>query len=106
MCMTGGLLGVGLCNGNMRAINWRQVGWIYFGWIATIFVSRYQGGSVCLRYTEMLSDRGHLLCIDLRHHYQCSKASWCQQQLKLNTRSSYCKHYYTVYRNSRRLGCK
>lgn len=36
MCLTGGVLGVGICNGNFRAINWRQVIHIYIGWIATI----------------------------------------------------------------------
>lgn len=38
MCLTGGLLGVGLCNGDIWAINWRQIGWIYLGWIGTIVI--------------------------------------------------------------------
>jgi hypothetical protein len=26
MCITGGTIGVGLCNGDLRAVNWRQIG--------------------------------------------------------------------------------
>ncbi|KAJ2898043.1 hypothetical protein MKZ38_004211 [Zalerion maritima] len=35
-CITGATVGVGLCNGDWRAINWRMVGWIYLGWIITL----------------------------------------------------------------------
>jgi sodium-dependent phosphate transporter len=35
-CITGAIVGVGLCNGDWRAINWRMVAWIYFGWIITV----------------------------------------------------------------------
>lgn len=38
MCITGGTIGVALCNGNLRSINWKQIAWIYFGWIMTIFI--------------------------------------------------------------------
>lgn len=35
-CITGATVGVGLCNGDWRAINWRMVGWIYCGWFITL----------------------------------------------------------------------
>ncbi|RBR19860.1 uncharacterized protein FIESC28_05466 [Fusarium coffeatum] len=35
-CITGAIVGVGLCNGDWRAINWRMVGWIYLGWFITV----------------------------------------------------------------------
>ncbi|KAJ4007029.1 Na+/Pi symporter [Fusarium irregulare] len=35
-CITGAIVGVGLCNGDWRAINWRMVGWIYMGWFITV----------------------------------------------------------------------
>lgn len=35
-CITGATVGVGLCNGDWRAINWRMVSWIYLGWIITL----------------------------------------------------------------------
>ncbi|PTU22013.1 hypothetical protein P175DRAFT_0516025 [Aspergillus ochraceoroseus IBT 24754] len=35
-CITGATVGVGLCNGTWRTINWRMVAWIYFGWILTL----------------------------------------------------------------------
>lgn len=35
-CITGAIVGVGLCNGDWRAINWRMVVWIYSGWIITV----------------------------------------------------------------------
>ncbi|KAF4975150.1 hypothetical protein FZEAL_8027 [Fusarium zealandicum] len=35
-CMTGAIVGVGLCNGDWRSINWRMVGWIYLGWFITV----------------------------------------------------------------------
>lgn len=35
-CITGAIVGVGLCNGDWRAINWRMVGWIYLGWVITV----------------------------------------------------------------------
>lgn len=38
-CITGATVGVGLCNGNWRAINWRMVAWIYFGWFITLPVT-------------------------------------------------------------------
>lgn len=38
-CITGAIVGVGLCNGDWRAINWRMVAWIYLGWFITVPVS-------------------------------------------------------------------
>ncbi|KAK7413624.1 Na+/Pi symporter [Neonectria punicea] len=35
-CITGSIVGVGLCNGDWRSINWRMVGWIYMGWFITV----------------------------------------------------------------------
>ncbi|KAH8731782.1 phosphate-repressible phosphate permease-like protein [Phaeosphaeriaceae sp. PMI808] len=35
-CITGATVGVGLCNGTWRTINWRMVAWIYFGWFITL----------------------------------------------------------------------
>ncbi|KAK7025997.1 hypothetical protein VNI00_015828 [Paramarasmius palmivorus] len=36
MCITGATIGVALCNGDVKAVNWRAIGWIYLGWILTI----------------------------------------------------------------------
>ncbi|KAI0391869.1 phosphate transporter [Xylariaceae sp. FL0594] len=38
-CITGSIVGVGLCNGDWRALNWRMIGWIYGGWIFTLPVA-------------------------------------------------------------------
>lgn len=38
-CITGAIVGVGLCNGDWRAINWRMVCWIYLGWFITVPVA-------------------------------------------------------------------
>ncbi|KAK3386153.1 phosphate transporter [Podospora didyma] len=35
-CITGATVGVGLCSGTWRTINWRMVAWIYGGWIITL----------------------------------------------------------------------
>ncbi|KAI0469743.1 phosphate transporter [Xylariaceae sp. FL0804] len=35
-CITGAIVGVGLCNGDWRALNWRMIAWIYAGWILTL----------------------------------------------------------------------
>ncbi|ROV99760.1 hypothetical protein VSDG_03035 [Cytospora chrysosperma] len=35
-CITGAIVGVGLCNGDWRAINWNMVAWIYLGWFITV----------------------------------------------------------------------
>ncbi|KAF2740074.1 sodium/phosphate symporter [Polyplosphaeria fusca] len=36
MCITGATVGVGLCNGTIRAVNWQRVGLLVISWIATI----------------------------------------------------------------------
>lgn len=36
MCITGATVGVGLCNGNIHAINWKATAWIFTGWVLTI----------------------------------------------------------------------
>jgi len=38
-CISGATVGVGLCAGTWRSINWRMVAWIYFGWIITLPVT-------------------------------------------------------------------
>ncbi|CAK7233988.1 Na+/Pi symporter [Sporothrix bragantina] len=35
-CITGATVGVGLCSGTWRTINWRMVLWIYAGWVITL----------------------------------------------------------------------
>eukprot|EP00899_Mesostigma_viride_P014181 jgi/Mesvir1/22764/Mv14157-RA.5 len=35
-CITGGVLAVGLCNGNLAAVNWRMIAWTVFSWILTL----------------------------------------------------------------------
>ncbi|KIW80462.1 hypothetical protein Z517_07078 [Fonsecaea pedrosoi CBS 271.37] len=35
-CITGATVGVGLCAGTWRTINWRMVLWIYGGWVITL----------------------------------------------------------------------
>ncbi|KAH8714382.1 phosphate transporter [Ilyonectria robusta] len=43
-CITGAIVGVGLCNGDWRSINWRMVGWIYMGWFITVPVAGLLAG--------------------------------------------------------------
>ncbi|KIW99453.1 uncharacterized protein Z518_11192 [Rhinocladiella mackenziei CBS 650.93] len=38
-CISGATVGVGLCSGTWRTINWRMVAWIYFGWFITLPVT-------------------------------------------------------------------
>ncbi|KAJ3410863.1 Na+/Pi symporter [Chytridiales sp. JEL 0842] len=35
-CIVGATVGVGLCNGSFKSVNWRMVGWTCFGWLATL----------------------------------------------------------------------
>lgn len=35
-CIVGATMGVALCNGDYRALNWRMVAWCYSGWILTL----------------------------------------------------------------------
>lgn len=35
-CIVGAVVFVGLCNGDVKAVNWRMVAWCYAGWIFTV----------------------------------------------------------------------
>ncbi|RPA95113.1 phosphate transporter [Choiromyces venosus 120613-1] len=38
-CIIGATMGVALCNGDYKALNWRMVAWCYAGWILTLPVA-------------------------------------------------------------------
>ncbi|OCF75656.1 hypothetical protein I204_02948 [Kwoniella mangroviensis CBS 8886] len=44
MCITGATVGVGLCNGTWRAVNWQRVGLLLLAWIMTIPIAGTLGG--------------------------------------------------------------
>ncbi|KAI4738523.1 phosphate-repressible phosphate permease [Aureobasidium sp. EXF-12298] len=44
MCITGATVGVGLCNGSFKAVNWSRVGLLLFSWIMTIPIAGLIGG--------------------------------------------------------------
>lgn len=44
MCITGATIGVGLCNGTYKAVNWQRVGLLLISWIATIPIAGTLGG--------------------------------------------------------------
>lgn len=44
MCITGATVGVGLCNGSLKAVNWQRVGLLVLSWILTIPVAGTIGG--------------------------------------------------------------
>lgn len=44
MCITGATVGVGLCNGTLKAVNWKRVGLLVFSWIMTIPIAGLIGG--------------------------------------------------------------
>ncbi|QIX00699.1 hypothetical protein AMS68_006216 [Peltaster fructicola] len=44
MCITGATVGVGLCNGNLKAVNWQRVGLLVLSWIVTIPIAGTLGG--------------------------------------------------------------
>ncbi|KAM0276824.1 hypothetical protein ACHAQH_006359 [Verticillium albo-atrum] len=44
MCITGATVGVGLCNGTFKAVNWQRVGLLMFSWIMTIPIAGGIGG--------------------------------------------------------------
>ncbi|KAH7324509.1 phosphate transporter [Stachybotrys elegans] len=46
-CITGATVGVGLCSGTWRSINWRMVAWIYGGWILTLPCAGLISGLLC-----------------------------------------------------------
>jgi solute carrier family 20 (sodium-dependent phosphate transporter) len=44
MCITGATVGVGLCNGRLRAVNWNRVGLLFLSWVVTIPIAGLIGG--------------------------------------------------------------
>ncbi|KAG6368042.1 hypothetical protein INS49_002242 [Diaporthe citri] len=44
MCITGATVGVGLCNGTLKAVNFQRVGLLVIAWIATIPIAGTLGG--------------------------------------------------------------
>ncbi|KAF3399353.1 hypothetical protein DPV78_007165 [Talaromyces pinophilus] len=44
MCITGATVGVGLCNGTIKAVNWQRVGLLLAAWIMTIPIAGTLGG--------------------------------------------------------------
>jgi hypothetical protein len=36
MCITGATVGVGLCNGTLKAVNWQRVGLLFFSWVVSL----------------------------------------------------------------------
>ncbi|KIW64455.1 hypothetical protein PV04_09387 [Phialophora macrospora] len=46
MCITGATVGVGLCNGTWRAVNWQRVGLLGFSWLMTIPVAGTLAGCI------------------------------------------------------------
>ncbi|KAL2266775.1 hypothetical protein VTJ83DRAFT_6127 [Remersonia thermophila] len=45
-CKLGATVGVGLCSGTWRTVNWRMVAWIYFGWFITLPVAGIISGGL------------------------------------------------------------
>lgn len=45
-CITGATVGVGLCSGTLRAINWRMIIWIYMGWFIPLPVAATVSGGL------------------------------------------------------------
>ena len=44
MCITGATVGVGLCNGTFKAVNWQRVGLLFLSWVMTIPIAATLGG--------------------------------------------------------------
>jgi sodium-dependent phosphate transporter len=44
MCITGATVGVGLCNGTYKAVNWQRIGLLVTAWIMTIPIAGTLGG--------------------------------------------------------------
>lgn len=44
MCITGATVGVGLCNGTLKAVNWQRVGLLLTAWLLTIPIAGTLGG--------------------------------------------------------------
>jgi solute carrier family 20 (sodium-dependent phosphate transporter) len=58
-CITGATVGVGLCSGTWRAINWKMIAWIYAGWIITLQIAGIVAG--CLMGIVMNTPRWGLV---------------------------------------------
>ena len=43
-CITGATVGVGLCNGTYKAVNWQRIGLLVTAWIMTIPIAGTLGG--------------------------------------------------------------
>lgn len=46
MCITGATVGVGLCNGTYKAVNWQRVGLLFLSWVVTIPIAGLIGGGI------------------------------------------------------------
>jgi solute carrier family 20 (sodium-dependent phosphate transporter) len=44
MCITGATVGVGLCNGTVKAVNWHRISLLVIAWILTIPIAGTLGG--------------------------------------------------------------
>lgn len=44
--ISGATIAVGLCNGDVRAVNWKMVLWILFGWVITIPITGVGAGVI------------------------------------------------------------
>ncbi|KAK0702372.1 phosphate-repressible phosphate permease [Lasiosphaeris hirsuta] len=44
--ITGATVGVGLCNGDLKSINWKMIAWIYAGWFITLPSAALISGSL------------------------------------------------------------
>lgn len=44
MCITGATVGVGLCNGTLKAVNWNRVGLVVLSWFLTVPCAGLIGG--------------------------------------------------------------
>jgi sodium-dependent phosphate transporter len=44
MCITGATVGVRLCNGTFKAVNWQRIRLLLFCWIITIPIAGLIGG--------------------------------------------------------------
>ncbi|KAJ1969511.1 hypothetical protein H4R34_006156, partial [Dimargaris verticillata] len=43
---TGAIAAVGLCNGNIRAVNWKMLGWCFLSWVLTLPIAGLISGLV------------------------------------------------------------
>ena len=45
-CLVGATVGVGLCNGNLRAINWKMLSFTFLGWVCTLPIAGLISGLI------------------------------------------------------------